>query len=51
MFLLIHRNTPHCTTGEKPSRTVRNKLPTVPGTEDVSGHDDAVKRNRAQKEK
>ena len=29
------------------SRTVRDKLPTVPGTEDVSGHDDAVKRNRA----
>ena len=33
------------------SRTVRDKLPTVPSTEDVSRHDDAVKRNRAQNEK
>ena len=33
------------------SRTVRDKLPSVSGTEDVSGHDDAVKRNRAQQEK
>ena len=55
-FLLSYRNTPHCTTGETPSfllfsMTVRDKLPTVPGTEDASRHDDAVKRNRAQKEK
>ena len=55
-FLLSYRNTPHCTTGETPSfllfsRTVKDKLPTVPGTEDVSRHEDAVKRNRAQKEK
>ena len=54
-FLLGYRNTPHCMTGETPSfllfsRTVRNKIPTVPGT-DVSRHNDAVKRNRAQKEK
>ena len=53
---MSYRNTHHCTTGETPSflpfsRTVRDKLPTVPGTEDVSRHDDAVKRNRAQKEK
>ena len=55
-FLLTYRNTLHCTTGETPSfllfsRTVRDKLPTVPGTEGVSRHDDVVKRNRAQKEK
>ena len=55
-FLLSYRNTPHCTTGETPSfllfsRTVRDKLPTVPGTEEVSRHNDAVKGNRAQKEK
>ena len=53
---MSYRNTLHCTTGETPSfllfsRTVRDKLPTVPGTEDVSRHDDVVKRNRAQKEK
>ena len=53
---MSHRNIPHCTTGEIPSfllfsRTVRDKLPTVPGTEDDSRHEDAVKRNRAQKEK
>ena len=47
-FLLSHRNTPHCTTGETPcfllfSRTIRDKLPTVPGTEDASRHEDAVK--------
>ena len=40
-FLLTYRNTLHCTTGETSSfllfsRTVRDKLPTVPGTEDVS---------------
>ena len=55
-FLLTYRNTLHCTTGETPSfllfsRTVRDKLQTVPGTEGVSRHDDVVKRNRAQKEK
>ena len=55
-FLLTYRNTLHCTTGETPSfllfsRTVRDKLPTFPGTEGVSRHDDVVKRNRAQKEK
>ena len=55
-FLLSYRNTPHCTTGETSSfllfsRTVRDKLPTVPGTEDVSRHDDAIKQNRAWKEK
>ena len=55
-FLLSYRNTPHCRAGETPpfllfSRTVRDKLPTVPGTEDVSRHDDAVKPNRALKEK
>ena len=55
-FLLSYRNTLHCTTGETPSfllfsRTVRDKLPTVPGTEDASRHNDAVKQNRAQKEK
>ena len=33
------------------SSSVRDKLPTVPGTKDVSRHDDAVKRNSAQKEK
>ena len=33
------------------SRTFRDKLPTVPGTEDFSKHDDAVKGNSAQKEK
>ena len=53
---MSYRNTPHCTTGETPSliifsRTVRDKLPTVPGTEDVSRHDYAVKQNHAQKEK
>ena len=55
-FLLSYRNTPHCTTGETPSfllfsRTVRDKLPTVAGTEDVSRHDDAVKRNCTLKKK
>ena len=55
-FLLTYRNTLHCTTDETPSfllfsRTVRDKLPTVPGTEGVSRHNDVVKRNRAQKEK
>ena len=55
-FLLTYRNTLHCTTGETPSflifsRTASDKLPAVPGTEDVSEHDNAVKRNRAQKEK
>ena len=53
---MSYRNTPHCTTGEMPSfllfsRAVRDKLPTVPGTVEGSRHDDAVKRNRAQKEK
>ena len=47
-FLLSYRNTSHCMTGETSffllfSRTIRDKLPTVPGTEDVSRHDDAVK--------
>ena len=51
-FLLSYRNASHCTPGGTPSfllfsRTVRDKLPTVPDTEDVSRHDDAVKRNRA----
>ena len=41
-FLLTYRNTLHCTTVETPSflifsRTTSNKLPAVPGTEDVSG--------------
>ena len=53
---MSYRNTPHCTAGETPSfllfsRAVRDKLPTVSGTVDGSRHDDAVKRNRAQKEK
>ena len=53
---MSNRNTPNCATGETPSfllfsRTIRDKLPTVPGTVDGSRHDDAVKRNRAQKEK
>ena len=55
-FLLSYRNTPHCRTGETPSfllfsRAVRDKLPTVPVTVDGSRHDNAVKRNRALKEK
>ena len=55
-FLLSYRNTPHCRTGETPSfllfsRAVRDKLPTVSGTVDGSRHDNAVKRNRTQKEK
>ena len=55
-FLLSYRNTPHCTTSETPSfllfsRIARDKLPTVPGAEDVWRHDDAVKRNPVQKEK
>ena len=33
------------------ARTVRDKLPTVPSTEDVSRNDDAVNPNRAQKDK
>ena len=33
------------------SRTVRDKLPTIPGTADGSRHEDAAKRNRVQKEK
>ena len=51
-----YRNTPHCTTGETLSfylfsRVVWDKLPTVPGNFDGSRHDNAVKRNCAQKEK
>ena len=43
-------------TGETPffllfSRAIRDNLPTVPGTEDVSRHDDAVKGYCGQKEK
>ena len=56
MFLLSYRNTPYCTTGETLSfylfsRVVWDKLPTVPGNFDGSRHDNAVKRNCAQKEK
>ena len=56
MFLLSYKNTPYCTTGETLSfylfsRVVWDKLPTVPGNFDGSRHDNAVKRNCAQKEK
>ena len=49
-------NTSHCTTGKKLffllfSRVFRDKSRTVPGTVYCSRQDDAVERNRAQKEK
>ena len=55
-FLLNYRNTSHCTTGKTLSfllfsRVVRDKSSTVPSTVDSSGHDDAIKLNRAQKQK
>ena len=55
-FLLSYVNTSHCTTGKNLflllfSRVFRDKSPFVPGTVYGPRHDDAVKRNRAQKEK